>query len=70
MTAGKIYKYALVLVLISSIISCSKRPTILQLRHGCKREAGRSWTCDENSKIGGKASYTITIAKDVTTTDE
>ena len=70
MTKGRIYKYAIVLMLITSIISCSKKEdTPTSPGNDARDNLVGSWTCDETSKLSGKASYSVNISKDVASND-
>ena len=69
MKMGKIYRFALVLALITSAISCSKSDQSTSGGSDARDNIVGNWTCDENSKISGNASYTVNISKNVASTD-
>jgi hypothetical protein len=71
MFKGKIGKYTFILLLLSTIYSCTKTED-----NNASPSAGDArdklvgtWKADETSKLGGKATYNVTISKDATSAD-
>lgn len=71
MPTVKLIKYAFLFLLLTAIISCSKTDTEdpTTPTGDAREKLIGNWKCDENSSKTGKASYSITISKDVTSLD-
>jgi len=69
MLTGKLYKYALVLLFIISVISCSKTEDPATPGGDVRDKLVGTWVCNEKSKLSGTSSYNITISKSTTSSD-
>ncbi len=70
MLKGKIWKYTFILLLLSTIYSCTKTEDNNATPASDQRDKlVGTWKADETSKLAGKATYNVTISKDATSTD-
>ena len=69
MLIEKTYRCFFAVVLIAVVVSCSKTQDNTPSGSDVRDKLSGSWTSDETSKLSGKASYSVTISKDVTSGD-